>query len=79
MPEKEGIDTIRELRRDYPNAKVVAMSGNGFRGKVDMLAVALHLGATGVLYQPFARDALLRAATEALDAPPEGSPIPPVG
>ena len=27
MPEKEGIETIRELRRDFPQLKIVAISG----------------------------------------------------
>ena len=29
MPDKEGIETIRELRRDFPNAKIIAVSGGG--------------------------------------------------
>ena len=29
MPEMEGIETIRHLRRLYPDTKVVAMSGGG--------------------------------------------------
>jgi CheY-like chemotaxis protein len=78
MPEKEGIATIRELHREHPGVKVIAMSGNGFRGKVDMLAVALRLGAAGALYKPFTRAAVLRAAAEALGPPPEGSPMTPV-
>jgi len=29
MPEKEGIETIMELRRDFRDVKVIAMSGGG--------------------------------------------------
>jgi CheY-like chemotaxis protein len=77
MPEQEGIATIRELCREHPGVKVIAMSGNGFRGKVDMLRVALHLGATAVLYKPFTRAAVLQAVASALGAPPEGDPVRP--
>jgi DNA-binding NtrC family response regulator len=79
MPKKEGTATIRELCREFPGGKVVAMTGCGFRGQVDMLAVALRLGALGALYKPFTRAAVLRAAAEALQSPPEGNLVPPVG
>src|SRR6185436_7733940 len=29
MPDMEGIETIRHLRRDYPSTKIVAISGGG--------------------------------------------------
>ena len=29
MPEKEGLETIMELRRDFPDIKVIAISGGG--------------------------------------------------
>lgn len=27
MPEKDGVETIRELQRDYPDVKVIAITG----------------------------------------------------
>ena len=27
MPEKDGLEVIRELRRDFPDAKIVALTG----------------------------------------------------
>ncbi len=29
MPEKEGIETIVELKREFPGIKIIAMSGGG--------------------------------------------------
>ena len=40
MPEKEGIATIHELKREFPDAKIIAVSGGGFTGK-DYLPEAL--------------------------------------
>jgi len=27
MPEKEGVETITELKREFPNVKIIAISG----------------------------------------------------
>ncbi len=29
MPEKEGIETIMDLRREFPEVKIIAVSGGG--------------------------------------------------
>jgi len=34
MPEKEGLETIQEFKRDYPDLKIIAMSGGGRIGSV---------------------------------------------
>jgi len=62
MPEQEGIETIRELRRIAPSVRIVAMSGGG-GGDNDMmfLGMAKALGADAVLAKPFRADELLRA------------------
>src|SRR5690349_994065 len=44
MPERDGLETIRALRREFPHVRVVAMSGGGFDGRVQMLAVAARFG-----------------------------------
>ena len=53
MPEKEGLETIQELRRDYPQVMIVAMSGGSERIGIDVLRVARTFGADGVLEKPF--------------------------
>jgi len=61
MPDKDGLETIGELRRTHPGIKIIAMSGGGFRGKVDMLPMAKMLGARRTLTKPFTREQLLEA------------------
>ncbi len=50
MPNKEGIETIFELRRFSPRVKIIAMSG---RDTVDFLDMARKLGADYALRKPF--------------------------
>jgi len=52
MPEKEGIQTIAEIRRERPDAKVIAVSGGGRVGNTDFLKIARQLGATDVIAKP---------------------------
>ena len=53
MPEKEGLETIQELKLDYPNVKIIAMSGGGRIGTEDYLRVAELHGARRILRKPF--------------------------
>lgn len=53
MPEKEGLETIRELRQRYPQTKILAISGGLTKSGVDVLEIAKRLGAHRVLRKPF--------------------------
>jgi hypothetical protein len=59
MPDKEGLETIREIRRDHPGVPVVAVSGGGFAGRLDLLGVARRLGAVQAIRKPFTVQAVL--------------------
>ncbi len=59
MPEMDGVEVLRELRRDYPDLQVVAISGGAYQGKVQLLDVAKGLGAAAVLKKPFELEQLL--------------------
>ncbi|HHN73913.1 MAG TPA: response regulator [Acidobacteria bacterium] len=61
MPDKEGIETIMELRRDYPDLPVIAISGGGSAGGLDYLTVARSLGARYTFAKPVDRQELLGA------------------
>jgi CheY-like chemotaxis protein len=68
MPEKDGLETIMELRRIDPAVRIVAMSGGGRTlgpGQL-YLESARALGARQILSKPFTVGALLKAVTEAL-------------
>lgn len=64
MPEREGIETIRELRRTNPALPIIAVSGqDGF-----YLDAAMALGANAALEKPFTREALLELVDVCLSA-----------
>ena len=53
MPEKEGIGTIVELRRSFPELPIIAMSGGLRYGAGEYLEAARRLGAVMTLEKPF--------------------------
>lgn len=66
MPEKGGLETIVELKRDFPNAKVIGISG-GFQKKTDEnRTLADLLGIDRTLAKPFAPEDLLKTIKEVL-------------
>ena len=66
MPEKEGIETIIELRQRDPNIKIIAISGGGRTSNQIFLDVAKKFGAIDVLAKPFAPKQLLASVEKAL-------------
>ncbi len=57
MPERDGIEMIQDIRKDYPDLKVIAMSGT-FQGAI--LQSAKYLGANAILAKPLEMDQLLK-------------------
>jgi DNA-binding response OmpR family regulator len=64
MPEKEGIETIIELRRDFPKVPIIAISGGGRIDPNDYLLLAKKLGAQITLEKPFSRKDIINAVNE---------------
>jgi len=60
MPRREGLETIVEIRKKYPNVKVIAISGGGRTKSTDFLTLAEKLGADAVLEKPIDLDELER-------------------
>lgn len=66
MPEKEGLDIIRDLHRDYPELRIIAMSGGLAYDPKLYLHMAEKFGATAVLAKPFDLTELRRVVDETL-------------
>jgi DNA-binding response OmpR family regulator len=69
MPEKEGVETVREIRQRSTQVKILAVSGGGSMKMLDYLAMAEALGADRSLAKPFTSRALVEIVKELL-APP---------
>ena len=67
MPDKEGLEMITELTRDYPRIKIIAMSGGGRIGPQGYLEIAKYLGAGRTLAKPFRHPDLIDAVQELLN------------
>jgi YesN/AraC family two-component response regulator len=66
MPEKEGLETIMELQRDFPDVKIIAISGGGHNLAENYLYMARVLGVQRTFAKPIARDELLKSVSELL-------------
>jgi len=70
MPEKEGLETIFELRRLYPQLKIIAISGGGRISPDGYLPGAKLLGADIVFQKPLVQKDFLSAVATLLNEPP---------
>jgi DNA-binding response OmpR family regulator len=69
MPQRDGLEVIRALRAETPQTKIVAMSGGGQTGQIEVLRAAAAFGAARILLKPFAPRDLLTAIRELLGEP----------
>jgi CheY-like chemotaxis protein len=67
MPGKEGIETIRDLRKKFPHVKIIAVSGGGRIGPESYLKMAKGVGALRTLSKPFDRLVLLKTVQEVME------------
>lgn len=76
MPEKDGVRTIKEMRREFPAVRIIAISGGGSveplaykPGAITTtayLAAAKEVGADRVFAKPFDRKDLIQAVDDLL-------------
>ncbi len=68
MPEKEGVQMIMELKRDFPDLPIVAISGGGRTRNLDFLKIAERYGAQKILAKPFSEEELVDVVNACLAA-----------
>jgi len=56
MPEADGLQTIMNLRRDFGDLKIIAISGGGKVTRIDFLKIAMSIGAMAALKKPFTQE-----------------------
>jgi DNA-binding response OmpR family regulator len=64
MPGQEGLETIKQLRMEFPDARIIAISGKPTGAA--MLSVAQRLGAIDILQKPFLQEELLQIVEQSL-------------
>ena len=72
MPEKEGLETIREMKRLRSDLKIIAMSGGGKVSSDNYLNTARIFGASKILTKPFSQKQIVSAVQELLGEPSDG-------
>lgn len=66
MPEQDGVETVIELRREFADARIIAISGGGAIDSKEYLKMAERFGVTHTFSKPFKREELLSAVRELL-------------
>ena len=63
MPDADGFETIERFRKEFPQIRIIAMSGGGSKPglRTDHLPVASVIGAHATLRKPFSIEKLLEA------------------
>lgn len=75
MPEKEGLETIREMKRLRPELKIIAMSGGGKGSSDNYLKSAKIFGAARILNKPFTQNQMLSVVFDLLGQSSDHTPF----
>lgn len=66
MPRKEGLETIMQLRKNFPDLKIIAISGGNPTHGMSFLETAARLGAHRTMAKPFSMEEMRDAIAELL-------------
>ncbi len=78
LPKKDGLEIITELRADFPEVKIIALSGGGLIDEESVLRSARGLGANHCLPKPVKSADLFAAVKDLVgdDTLPTSGPDP---
>lgn len=62
LPGEDGLEITQELLKKYPTAKIIVVSSLAYE---DTLTEATDVGASGFVYKPLEKDALIGALDQA--------------
>jgi len=66
MPDMEGMEVIRTLKKKSPSVPVIAISGGGINASHEYLYIASKIGAAKIFEKPVRKKVLLEAVKELL-------------
>ncbi|RLC11597.1 MAG: response regulator [Deltaproteobacteria bacterium] len=66
MPDQEGIETIQKFREEFPDVRIIAMSGGGIVGPSSYLRLAKKFGAMHTFTKPIDMKDLLDVVRKSL-------------
>ncbi len=66
MPEMDGIEATIRLKHEFPDMKIVAVSGGGYLDKAKILEREARLGTLRTLAKPLHEQDILDAVSDAL-------------
>lgn len=64
MPHKDGVSVISEVKSDFPQARIIAISGTP---KLETFEAAVGAAVNRVIAKPFSLDELLDAVAQLID------------
>lgn len=74
MPDGDGIELINAVKWRYPTMRILAISGRGCLGTLDLLKMAAMVGADETLCKPLAPEDLLSRIANLADMGPGSYP-----
>ena len=66
LPKKDGLEVIQDLVQEFPDVKIITISGAEQVGKVHLLPESVQLGALRAVAKPFNPSFLLSVVQECL-------------
>ena len=73
MPGLGGNEAIFTFRREFPDARIIAMSGGGRKGEMSFLKIAEKQGADGIIAKPFDLDEFVDLVRDVLARGPRAA------